>query len=52
MEAAMQDIKGRIKEMDETGVEMQILSFTSPGSQSLGKAQDAEALAKEANEYV
>ncbi|GAA5942882.1 hypothetical protein JCM1841_000743 [Sporobolomyces salmonicolor] len=31
LEAAMQDIKGRIKEMDEQGVELQALSFTSPG---------------------
>lgn len=52
MEKAMVDIPGRIAEMDETGVEMEVLSFTSPGTQAPGKAEEAEALAKEANECV
>lgn len=50
MEKAMSDIVGRIKEMDETGIEMQVLSFTSPGAQEPGRAEEAEALAREANE--
>lgn len=43
---------GRIKEMDETGIELQVLSFTSPGPQISDKAAEGEALAREANEYV
>jgi len=46
------DIVGRIKEMDETGIELQVLSFTSPGPQGTDKAQEAEALAREANDWV
>lgn len=38
--------------MDEQGMELQILSFTSPGPQSYGRAQEAEALAKEANDWI
>lgn len=41
---------GRIKEMDETGIELQVLSFTSPGPQLSDKAAEGEALAREANE--
>ena len=43
---------GRIKEMDENGIELQVLSFTSPGPQISDKAAEGEALAREANEYV
>jgi hypothetical protein len=50
MEKAMSDITGRIKEMDETGIEVQCLGFTSPGPQSVKTAQEGEALAREANE--
>ena len=50
METAMSDIAGRIKEMDETGIEVQCLGFTSPGPQSVKTAKEGEALAKEANE--
>nr|BCM23418.1 4-hydroxyisophthalic acid decarboxylase [Cystobasidium slooffiae] len=52
MEKAMPDIVGRIKEMDETGIELQVLSFTSPGPQISDKAAEGEALAREANDWV
>lgn len=52
LERDMVDILGRVKEMDEQGVELQILSFTSPGPQSYGKAQEAEALARESNDWI
>jgi hypothetical protein len=41
---------GRIKEMDDTGIELQVLSFTSPGPQLCATAAEGEALAREANE--
>ena len=40
---AMIDIQGRIPQMDEAGVEMQLLSFTSPGPQ--GETDPAKAAA-------
>jgi 2,3-dihydroxybenzoate decarboxylase len=48
----MVDIEGRIKLMDEAGIEMQVLSLTSPGCQGLTDAKEAEDLAREANECV
>ena len=45
------DIQGRIAGMDSAGVEMQVLSFTSPGVQGITDKAEAEKLATEANEY-
>jgi predicted TIM-barrel fold metal-dependent hydrolase len=41
----------RIAEMDEAGIDMQVLSLNSPGVEQLGAAE-AEAQARQANDYL
>jgi predicted TIM-barrel fold metal-dependent hydrolase len=43
--------EGRIADMDAAGIDMQILSLTSPGCEQL-EAAEAEALATEANDFL
>jgi uncharacterized protein len=43
--------EGRIAEMDAAGIDMQVLSLTSPGCEQL-EAPDAIALAREANDFL
>jgi len=42
---------GRIAEMDAAGIDMQLLSLTSPGTEQL-EAADAVVLARETNDYL
>jgi hypothetical protein len=42
----------RLERMDKYGVEYMILSVTSPGAQGFGDKAEAEAFAKEANDYL
>lgn len=42
----------RIKYMDEYGVGYTILSYTAPGVQDVWEPKEAQALAKEVNDYV
>ncbi|KAJ7193239.1 2,3-dihydroxybenzoate decarboxylase [Mycena pura] len=49
---ALADIDGRIAEMDEAGVEMQVLSLTSPGPQGLSDPVEAHKMAVESNNYI
>jgi uncharacterized protein len=42
---------GRIAEMDAAGIDMQVLSLTSPGTEQL-EAADAVVLARETNDYL
>ena len=42
----------RIKYMDKYGVGYQLLSYTAPGVQDVWNKDEAEALAKEVNDYV
>jgi 2,3-dihydroxybenzoate decarboxylase len=49
LEKAIMDINGRVKEMYENGIQVQVLSFTSPGCQACTSAAEGEALAREAN---
>ncbi|HTZ02319.1 MAG TPA: amidohydrolase family protein [Xanthobacteraceae bacterium] len=42
---------GRIAEMDAAGIDMQVLSLTSPGAEQLDAA-DAVALARDANDFL
>lgn len=42
----------RLERMDKYGVEYMILSVTSPGAQGFGDKTEAEAFAKEANDYL
>jgi 2,3-dihydroxybenzoate decarboxylase len=47
------DIHGtRLTKMNECGVEYQILSWTSPGAQGYSDQEEAEGLAKRANDYM
>lgn len=41
----------RIKEMDAAGIDMQVLSLTSPGVQQM-EAAEAVAVAREQNDYL
>ncbi|KAF8202616.1 2,3-dihydroxybenzoate decarboxylase, partial [Mycena galopus ATCC 62051] len=49
---ALADIEGRIAAMDEAGVEMQVLSLTSPGCQGVSDPVEAHKMAVESNNYV
>ncbi|KAJ7622135.1 2,3-dihydroxybenzoate decarboxylase [Roridomyces roridus] len=49
---ALADIEGRIAAMDEAGVEMQVLSLTSPGCQGCADPEEAHKLAVESNNYI
>ncbi|KAF7312922.1 Amidohydrolase family protein [Mycena kentingensis (nom. inval.)] len=49
---ALADIDGRIAQMDEAGVEVQILSLTSPGCQGETDPVAAHAMAAESNNYI
>jgi 2,3-dihydroxybenzoate decarboxylase len=42
----------RLREMDEQGVDVQVLSLTSPGIQGMTDAADAVATAREANDVL
>lgn len=42
----------RIKYMDEYGVGYTLLSYTAPGVQDIWNVEEAEALAKEVNDFV
>ncbi|MGA8076457.1 MAG: amidohydrolase, partial [Xanthobacteraceae bacterium] len=42
---------GRIAEMDAAGIDMQVLSLTSPGAEQLDAAE-AVALARDANDFL
>lgn len=42
----------RLREMDEQGIDVQVLSLTSPGIQGMDAAADAVATAREANDLV
>ncbi|KAJ7608190.1 2,3-dihydroxybenzoate decarboxylase [Roridomyces roridus] len=46
------DIEGRIAAMDEAGIEMQVLSLSSPGPQGISDAEEAHKLAMESNNYI
>ncbi|HUI13941.1 MAG TPA: amidohydrolase family protein [Xanthobacteraceae bacterium] len=43
--------EGRLKEMDAAGIDMQVLSLTSPGTEQ-SEAAEALALTKEANDFL
>ncbi|KAJ7067501.1 2,3-dihydroxybenzoate decarboxylase [Mycena amicta] len=49
---ALADIDGRVAQMDEAGVEMQILSLTAPGCQGETDPAAAHAMAVESNNYI
>ncbi|KAF7320697.1 Amidohydrolase family protein [Mycena chlorophos] len=49
---ALADIDGRIAQMDEAGVEMQVLSLTSPGCQGEIDPVAAHAMAVDSNDYI
>ncbi|KAJ6617709.1 2,3-dihydroxybenzoate decarboxylase [Mycena sp. CBHHK59/15] len=49
---ALADIEGRIAAMDEAGVEMQVLSLTSPGCQGVSDPVEAHKMAVESNNYI
>ncbi|KAJ7463673.1 2,3-dihydroxybenzoate decarboxylase [Mycena latifolia] len=49
---ALVDIDGRIAAMDEAGVEMQVLSLTSPGCQGVSDPVEAHKMAVESNNYI
>ncbi|KAF7358692.1 Amidohydrolase family protein [Mycena sanguinolenta] len=49
---ALADIDGRIAAMDEAGVEMQVLSLTSPGCQGVSDPVKAHEMAVESNDYI
>ncbi|KAJ7256594.1 amidohydrolase family protein [Mycena rebaudengoi] len=49
---ALADIEGRIAAMDEAGIEMQVLSLTSPGCQGLSDPAEAHKMAMESNDYI
>ena len=42
----------RLREMDDEGIDVQVLSLTSPGIQGMNDAADAVATAREANDLV
>ncbi len=44
--------EARIAAMDNAGIDMQVLSLTSPGTEQLDSADDAIALAREANDFL
>ncbi|KAJ7277884.1 2,3-dihydroxybenzoate decarboxylase [Mycena rebaudengoi] len=49
---ALADIEGRIAAMDEAGIEMQVLSLTSPGCQGLSDPAEAHKMAVESNNWI
>ncbi|KAJ7790841.1 2,3-dihydroxybenzoate decarboxylase [Mycena olivaceomarginata] len=49
---ALADIEGRVAAMDEAGVEMQVLSLTSPGCQGVSDPVEAQKMAVESNNYI
>merc|ERR1712093_60696 len=49
---SLADIHGRVEEMDRFGIEHIILSLTSPGPQGKTDKQEAEDLARRANDYL
>jgi 2,3-dihydroxybenzoate decarboxylase len=44
--------EGRIKEMDEAGIDIQVLSHTAPSVQKISDAAEATRLARLANDYL
>jgi len=43
---------GRLKAMAEAGIDMQILSFSSPGVEDLESAEDATKIARQTNDEL
>jgi 5-carboxyvanillate decarboxylase len=43
---------GRLKDMDEAGIDMQVLSFSSPGVEGMDNANDATEMARNTNDEL
>jgi len=50
-EACIDVDKGRLKDMDEAGVDMQVLSFSAPGVEAM-EAKEAKIMAKKVNDEL
>ncbi len=44
--------EGRLKAMDEVGIDMQVLSFSSPGVEGMDNADDATEMARKTNDEL
>ena len=43
---------GRLKAMDDAGIDMQVLSFSSPGVEGIENADDAATIARKTNDEL